>query len=68
MPRAGKAGLIGFTRSTMGVYQQSLPEFAHSDYFYKLNYERNWLPFLDGGEPLEPQTNTASSGTQPVAS
>jgi hypothetical protein len=36
------------------VYQRQRARFRHSDYFYELNYNGNWIPFLNGAEPSEP--------------
>jgi pimeloyl-ACP methyl ester carboxylesterase len=49
---AGDSGVRGFTDEAEGaVLQRRHPEFRHSDFFYSLNYERNWIPFLRGLEP-----------------
>lgn len=46
---AGQSGLRGFEASDSGqVIQRELKEFRHSDYFYNLNYRKNWIPFLKG--------------------
>jgi pimeloyl-ACP methyl ester carboxylesterase len=45
---AGPSGYSGFTKPAAVVHQQNHPEFEHSDYFYDLNYNQNWIPFLLG--------------------
>ncbi len=51
---AGQSGLHGFNDDASGrVVQQCHPEFRHSDYFYKLNYKENWIPFLNGTHKAE---------------
>jgi pimeloyl-ACP methyl ester carboxylesterase len=42
---AGPSGYSGFKPAAV-VRQQNHPEFEHSDYFYDLNYNQNWIPFL----------------------
>src|SRR5262245_19336227 len=60
------AGLVGWVASDTGpsgtkpfyddaagkVTQREHPEFRHSDYFYVLNYQKNWIPFLNGTKPV----------------
>ena len=49
---AGASGSKGFSdEAECRVIQRKHNEFKHSDYFYSLNYRRNWIPFLKGGEP-----------------
>lgn len=49
---AGQSGLRGFLDDGGGrVVQRCHPEFRHSDYFYTLNYQKNWIPFLLGTDP-----------------
>lgn len=49
---AGPSGCRGFLDlAEGGVIQRCHPEFRHSDYFYRLNYRHNWVPFLQGGAP-----------------
>jgi pimeloyl-ACP methyl ester carboxylesterase len=49
---AGASGVYGFEDSANGcIIDRPHPKFRHSDYFYRLNYERNWIPFLKGQEP-----------------
>lgn len=49
---AGQSGLRGFRDGGAGrVVQRCHPEFRHSDYFYTLNYQNNWIPFLLGTDP-----------------
>jgi len=51
---AGSSGVTGFEDLAGGaVVQRSHPEFRHSDYFYKLNYEHTWVPFLKGVDPAQ---------------
>jgi hypothetical protein len=49
---SGASGVYGFTSDDPRLFQRSHPEFRHSDYFYQINYEKNWLPFLIGNDPL----------------
>ena len=45
----GSSGYQGFDNIANGaVVQRRHPHWRHSDYFFKLNYERNWIPFLVG--------------------
>ena len=49
---AGPSGVDGFTDEADGnVTQREHPEFRHSDYFFELNYRKNWIPFLQGKPP-----------------
>ena len=46
---AGASGVSGFEDTADGRLVQLIHErHAHSDYFYRQNYERRWLPFLQG--------------------
>ena len=46
------SGVKGFIDEAGGkVFQRRHAEFRHSDYFYDLNYEQNWIPFLKGNDP-----------------
>ena len=45
---AGPSGHSGFSQPGTVVEQQRNVQFEHSDYFYDLNYRRNWIPFLSG--------------------
>ena len=46
---AGPSGSEGFSDLADGkVIQSKHPEFRHSDYFFRGNYENSWLPFLCG--------------------
>jgi len=47
---AGTSGAKGFESSDPALYQRRRPQFRHSDYFFPLNYEKNWIPFLRGVE------------------
>jgi hypothetical protein len=48
---AGPSGCRGFLDLAEGrVAQRYHPEFRHSDYFYRLSYRQNWVPFLQGRE------------------
>lgn len=52
MEDAGPSGKYGFADDAgKRVIQRPHPEFRHSDYFYSLNYEKNWIPFLKGAAP-----------------
>jgi len=59
---AGPSGYSGFGHPCAIVQQQNHPEFEHSDYFYDLNYNQNWIPFLLGN-PL-PAVATSQSARQ----
>jgi pimeloyl-ACP methyl ester carboxylesterase len=48
VPDAGQSGLRGFDKPAKCLVQQRQEKFAHSDYFYDLNYRENWIPFLQG--------------------
>jgi pimeloyl-ACP methyl ester carboxylesterase len=49
---AGPSGTKGFTDDASGrVIQREHAEFSHSDYFYDLNYDKTWIPFLNGLGP-----------------
>ena len=48
VPDAGQSGLHGFDKPAKCLVQQKHEKFAHSDYFYDLNYRENWIPFLQG--------------------
>jgi len=60
---AGPSGFSGFSPPCATVQQQNHPEFEHSDYFYDLNYNQNWIPFLLG-KPLP--AVAATSGARQV--
>lgn len=48
---AGPSGVSGFQDTAGGkVLQLEHKSHRHSDYFYKLNYEQRWIPFLQGRE------------------
>jgi len=51
IPDAGASGASGFECCAPGIYQRARSRFGHSDYFYPLNYIRNWVPFLAGALP-----------------
>ncbi|MGH9821999.1 MAG: tetratricopeptide repeat protein, partial [Blastocatellia bacterium] len=53
---AGPSGSRGFEDNAGGlVTERKHPRFGHSDYFYRLNYTNNWIPFLsDGTAPRLP--------------
>ena len=48
---AGPSGYSGFSQPCAVLQQQKHTEFEHSDYFFDLNYNQNWIPFLLG-KPL----------------
>ena len=48
---AGDSGSGGFERDEDRVVQREHATFCHSDYFYRLNYEKRWIPFLRGTDP-----------------
>jgi hypothetical protein len=59
---AGSSGVEGFSDTAGGrVIQRSHPDWRHSDFFYELNYRRNWTHFLQGNSPGPP--GTAAGGT-----
>jgi pimeloyl-ACP methyl ester carboxylesterase len=59
---AGESGTKGFENTANGaVIQRSHRGFRHSDYFYRLNYENNWIPFLRG---LNPNQNAGQIHTK----
>ena len=62
---AGPSGYCGFVKPAAVVQQQNHPEFAHSDYFYDLNYNQNWIPFLLG-KPLPAATPSPDGWQAPV--
>ena len=47
---AGNSGSEGFQNPTNDtrLIQQNHPEWGHSNYFFTGNYEKRWLPFLQG--------------------
>ncbi len=45
---AGPAGYKGFTARHPKLFQQLFKNFTHSQYFYDLNFTKNWVPFLQG--------------------
>ena len=58
---AGASGVSGFEDTADGRLVQLIHErHAHSDYFYRLNYERRWLPFLQG-RSVQPVTPAGGS-------
>lgn len=54
---AGSSGYEGFSDTADNCLVQRRHEtWRHSDYFYRLNYERNWIPFIIGAhDPDEGQ-------------
>lgn len=61
---SGQSGRKGFKDIADGrVVQIDRPEFRHGDYFYRGNYEGNWLSFLRGMPltPLPKATRTPSN-------
>lgn len=51
---AGPSGAIGFEDKPKGqVVERRHSQFSHSDFFYRLNFQKNWVPFLKGGDPQE---------------
>jgi pimeloyl-ACP methyl ester carboxylesterase len=47
---AGPSGRLGFENFTPCVSQGFHPEWGHSDFFFELNFEERWIPFLEGRE------------------
>lgn len=46
---AGSSGYRGFENSANGrLVQREHQTWRHSDYFYRLNYDRHWVPFILG--------------------
>ncbi len=57
---AGPSGIKGFRKKIDRVlYERTNDGFGHSDYFYQLNYQKNWIPFLKNISI--PHTSPASS-------
>lgn len=62
---AGSSGYRGFEGSTDArLIQRRHESWSHSDYFYTLNYDRNWIPFFvgardpdEGDQPTTRRTN-----------
>lgn len=51
---AGPSGAKGFKDTANGkVVKRFRPKFRHSDFFYQANYEKTWIPFLQGTDPDE---------------
>jgi hypothetical protein len=51
---AGASGALGFEDKPKPlVVERRHPQFSHSDFFYRLNFQKNWIPFLKGGDPQE---------------
>ena len=49
---SGPSGAKGFDDTAGGrVVVRFHPDFRHSDFFYSLNYEQSWIPFLKGSDP-----------------
>ena len=49
---AGPSGAEGFSDRAGGcVIARFHPDFHHSDFFHPLNYEKVWVPFLQGRNP-----------------
>lgn len=49
---SGPSGAEGFEDDANSrVVQRVRPRFRHSDFFYELNYEHVWIPFLEGNDP-----------------
>lgn len=59
---AGASGAEGFEISDPALYQRRRPQFRHSDFFFPLNYEKNWIPFLRG---LEPEAQVLEHNARP---
>lgn len=60
---AGPSGYQGFGNVANGrVVQQAFLDYAHSEYFFDLNFRDNWVPFLQG-KGVRPQYNLTSEGT-----
>jgi len=59
---AGPSGYRGFTNTAGGrVLQQAFSEYSHSEYFFDLNFQDNWIPFLQG-KGVPPQYNLSEGG------
>lgn len=43
---AGQAGYTGFSDASPLLHQRNNRLWNHSDYFHRLNFELNWIPFL----------------------
>lgn len=62
---AGPSGYSGFGQHAAVVQQQNHSELEHSDYFYDLNYDQNWIPFLLG-RPIPSVTASPDRWQPPV--
>jgi len=49
---AGPSGAQGFSEKGNWMTERIHPEFRHSSFFYASNYQKNWVPFLQGTPPL----------------
>lgn len=56
VPDAGSSGRDGFEplADSEFLIQREHREFRHSDYFFDLNYEKRWIPFIKTGHLLAP--------------
>lgn len=62
VPDAGSSGVSGFEDTADGRLVELFHErHEHSDYFYRQNYERRWLPFLQG-RPVQAVVPAGNSG------
>jgi len=62
---AGPSGYSGFSQPCAVLQQQNHPEFEHSDYFFDLNYNQSWLPFLLG-KPVAALAASPDASQTPV--
>ena len=61
---AGESGYRGFDDTTdPRLIQRRHEDWRHSDYFYTLNYDRNWIPFLAGAHDPDPGDQPAQRRT-----
>lgn len=60
---AGPSGRQGFHDSAGGALLQHERNFRHSDYFYDLNYQHRWIPFLHGDQLHPPKLLPSPTST-----
>jgi hypothetical protein len=63
---AGPSGYQGFTSKMPDFFQRHYPRYGHSDFFHPLQFERNWLPFLQGAVPTDKQITYSPPANKPI--
>ena len=58
---AGPSGRAGFTTKHDRLVERFHPEWKHSDFFFDLNFEKRWIPYLKGDAVPEAQFEPTSS-------